>query len=80
MQIIGDTAFLGVLKYSGEHRELLENFIKKFIQKTNIVNTIMKADIIVSPEKDIHVIEMDIGVGGGTYYKEFVSELNILNL
>lgn len=75
-----DTTFLGVLKYAGEHKELLENFMQNFVREANIINTIMKADIIVSPQMDINVIEMDIGVGGGTYYKEFVSELYNRNL
>jgi|GEM_PF-6594703 len=74
-----DTVFLGVLRYSNVHLELLEQFVDKFIKESNIVNTIIKADIIVS-KKHIDIIEMDIGVGGGSYYKKFVSRLYGRNL
>lgn len=69
-----DSVFLGVLRYSDTHKNVLERFIEEFIEKSGICNAIIKADIIVS-EASIDVIEMDIGVGGGTYYKTFVSHI-----
>lgn len=70
-----NTVFLGTLSYSDMHVERrLNGFITDFIHKSGMVNAIFKADIIVS-EKSIDMIEMDIGVGGGSYYKKFVSRL-----
>lgn len=74
-----DTVFLGVLSYSDKDLERLNGFVADFIKKANITNSIIKADIIVS-DKSIDVIEMDIGVGGGSYYKTFVSRVYGRNL
>ncbi len=69
-----DTVFLGILSYSENDIDRLGRFIESFVKKAGLRNTIIKADIIVS-EKNIDVIEMDIGVGGGSYYKTFVSRV-----
>lgn len=69
-----DTVFLGRLSYCSRHIERLRKCVESFIDTSHIVNAIIKADIIVSDES-IDVIEMDIGVGGGSYYKAFISAL-----
>jgi len=69
-----DTVFLGVLKYSEQDLDRLKAFVGAFVEKTGIRSAVIKADIIVS-ERNIDVIEMDIGVGGGTYFKKFISRL-----
>lgn len=74
-----NTVFLGILSYSQKHYERLFDFMTHFIIDSKINNSIIKADIIVS-EKSIDVIEMDIGVGGGSYYKTFVSRIYDRNL
>ena len=67
-----DTSYLGVLFYNDHHLPQLADFINRFLQKTGIVNAIIKADILVS-SASVDVIEMDIGVGGGNYYKTYLS-------
>ena len=74
-----DTVFLGVLRYADDHLDRLQAYIQRFLADSGIQNSIIKADIIVS-EESIDMIEMDIGVGGGTYYKTFVSRLYDRNL
>lgn len=69
-----ETVFLGILSYSEEHIDRLSELINKFITESGIKNSIFKADILVSDDS-IDMIEMDIGVGGGSYYKRYVSEL-----
>lgn len=74
-----DTVFLGVLKYCESDLQRLLDFFAGFIRDAGIENSIIKADVIVS-ENAIDLIEMDIGVGGGSYYKTFVSKLYERNL
>ena len=74
-----DTVFLGILKYEEKDLERLTHFLNDFIKSSGIKNSIFKADIIVSKSK-LDVIEMDIGVGGGTYFKQFVSRIYNRNL
>lgn len=69
-----DTVFLGTLRYCDKDIDRISDFFEAFVSKCHIVNTIIKVDIIVS-DLTIDVIEMDIGVGGGTYYKRFISRL-----
>ncbi len=69
-----DTVFLGILRYSEKDYGRLFELVRAFIGKTGLINTIIKADIIVS-DNGVDVIEMDIGVGGGSYYKRFVSRV-----
>ena len=68
-----------MLRYADDHLDRLQAYIQRFLEDSGIQNSIIKADIIVS-EKSIDMIEMDIGVGGGTYYKTFVSRLYDRNL
>lgn len=67
-----ETVFLGVLQFSDKHLNELECFFGELVKKTGINNSIIKVDVIVS-EKSIDVIEMDIGVGGGSYFKKYIS-------
>lgn len=69
-----DTVFLGILRYSDKHIERMITFFEEFIKSANLKNTIIKSDVIVSDNR-IDVIEMDIGVGGGSYYKKYVSRV-----
>lgn len=69
-----ETVFLGILSYSDEHINRINALLRSFITKSGIKNSIFKADILVSHES-IDIIEMDIGVGGGSYYKKYVSAL-----
>lgn len=68
------TVFLGRLSYDDQHTDRIENYFMDFIRKSGVQNIILKADILVSAN-NIDMIEMDIGVGGGTYYKQFLSKL-----
>lgn len=69
-----DTVYLGILSYTDKDLNRLISFIESFVNKAGIHNSIFKADILVS-ENSINMIELDIGVGGGSYYKKYVSEL-----
>lgn len=69
-----DTVFLGVLKYTEREVEKLQFFFEEFVNKAGIKNSIIKTDVIVSNNR-VDVIEMDIGVGGGGYYKTFLSRI-----
>jgi len=68
------TVFLGRLSYDDSHIEAIESYFMKFVGECGIKNVIFKADILVS-KGNIDMIEMDIGVGGGIYYKKYLSEL-----
>ena len=60
-----NTVFLGRLSYDDKNTKRIEDYFMSFINKCNIQNVILKADILVS-SNHIDMIEMDIGVGGGT--------------
>jgi hypothetical protein len=49
----------------------LIHYFNTFIKNANIKNPIIKADILLEGD-EINMIEMDIGVGGGLYYKKFI--------
>ena|SRR5690554_2861361 len=68
------TVFLGRLSYDGKYTDRIEEYFMKFIKECNLQDVILKADILISAE-NIDMIEMDIGVGGGTYYKQYLSKL-----
>ncbi len=68
------TFFLGRLRYEEKDLSRLRNFFGRFVKSSGIISTIIKADVIVSDSR-IDVIEMDIGVGGGSYYKKFISRI-----
>lgn len=71
-----DTFFLGRLSYMNneENQKRIEQYMKESATSLGLNHCIIKADIIVS-DKTIDMIEMDIGVGGGHYYKTYVGEL-----
>ncbi|MEK4285483.1 MULTISPECIES: ATP-grasp domain-containing protein [Ureibacillus] len=76
-----NTFFLGKLyfcKDSLNYKRIVEH-ANKLIKEMNIVNSIIKYDIIVEENK-INLIEMDIGVGGGIYFKTFISKIFNIDL
>lgn len=74
-----DTFLLGRLFYSDAHHGQIKYFYSDLCKKLKIRDAIIKSDIIVSDER-IDMIEMDIGVGGGLYYKTYISKLMNLNI
>jgi hypothetical protein len=69
-----DTFFLGRLRFSDHHETRIRSYFTSFFRSVNLQDCILKADVLVSPN-NIDMIEMDIGVGGGIYYKKYISEL-----
>lgn len=67
-----ETFFLGRLEISFEDYKQIEQHAKKIICNMGIDSNIIKYDIIVN-EKEVNLIEMDIGVGGGIYFKKYIS-------
>ena len=52
----------------------IETYCERMLKSMNIINGIIKFDILVS---DLHIdmIEMDISVGGGIYFKKYIEKL-----
>lgn len=73
------TFLLGRLTVVNTHNVRLQDFLKKLITISKIKNAIIKLDVIIN-EYDINMIEMDIGVGGGIYYKKFIESVYNLDL
>ena len=69
-----NTSFLGRLSCSMEHNDRISNYCERMIKEMGITNGIIKFDILVS-EKHIDMIEMDISVGGGIYFKRYIEKL-----
>lgn len=69
-----DTSFLGRLECCLEDLERIKAYCQRMIKEMNITNAIIKFDILVSPEH-IDMIEMDISVGGGIYFKRYIEKL-----
>lgn len=65
---------LGRLSYHSEHIDQIKLYVTKMLRKLNLKDVVLKADIIVN-ESGIDLIEMDIGVGGGLYFKQYISYL-----
>lgn len=65
------TFLLGRLTVVDTHKERLKAYMNEMITRTGIKNAIIKLDVIID-ENNINMIEMDIGVGGGLYYKKFI--------
>lgn len=76
-----DTFFLGNLHFCNDELtyKKIEQHANKIIKKMNIVDSIIKYDIIVEAN-NINLIEMDIGVGGGIYFKTFISKIFDMDL
>lgn len=70
---------LGRLSYVDDHLIKIKDYVIKMIDNLKLKDVIIKADILVS-EENIDMIEMDIGVGGGVYYKTFISYLFNYNI
>lgn len=68
------TSFLGRLSYSDTHLDRIQTYCENLVKKLKIENSIIKFDILVS-EKNVDMIEMDIAVGGGIYFKRFIESL-----
>ena len=66
------TFLLGRLEVSFSDYDRIREHAKKMICNLGIRNAVIKYDIIVDSEM-VNLIEMDIGVGGGTYFKKYVS-------
>ncbi len=67
-----DTFFLGRLEVKFDDYNRIEEHAKKMLKDMQIRNSIIKYDIIVGSDS-INLIEMDIGVGGGFYFKKYIS-------
>lgn len=68
------TFLLGRLAYSNEHLPRLHRYLDEMVRRLNIVDAVIKADLMINDD-DIDMIEMDIGVGGGYYFKAYISDL-----
>lgn len=74
-----ETFFLGRLEISFEDYYEIYQHASRMIQSLGIENSIIKYDVIVG-QAGVNLIEMDIGVGGGEYYKRFLSQACGVNL
>jgi hypothetical protein len=69
-----DTSFLGRLECCTDDLGRIRDYCECMIKDMNISNAIIKYDILVSAEH-IDMIEMDISVGGGIYFKRYIEKL-----
>lgn len=69
------TYLLGRLEYFANKEKKLYDFFEKLVQNTGVNSCIIKADLIISAAGEEKIIEMDIGVGGGKYFKNFISQI-----
>lgn len=69
-----DTFLLGRLSYNPDNYNVIEKYVQDMTSKLNLKDVIIKADVIVNDDI-VDMIEMDIGVGGGIYYKQLIEEL-----
>jgi len=68
------TFLLGRLVYCEQDLDKIESYFSRLLHLFPFENVIIKADILVGKDY-IDMIEMDIGVGGGIYYKKYLSQL-----
>lgn len=68
------TSFLGRLECCTEDIIRIREYCQRMIKDMKISNAIIKFDILVSAEH-IDMIEMDISVGGGIYFKRYIEKL-----
>lgn len=71
--------FLGRLEVSFLDYGRIKEHAQKIIDNLRIKNAVIKYDIIVDGEI-VNLIEMDIGVGGGTYFKKYMSMVTGVDL
>lgn len=69
-----ETSFLGRLSCSMDNYDRIKKYCEHMINDMKINNAIIKFDILVS-EHNIDMIEMDISVGGGIYFKRYIEKL-----
>lgn len=69
-----DTTFLGRLSCATEDIQRLRDYSMHMVNVMGIENSIIKYDVLVS-EHHIDMIEMDISVGGGIYFQQYISKL-----
>lgn len=70
----GDTTFLGRLSCATEDLRRLQDYSIRMVKAMGIDNSVIKFDVLVS-ERYIDMIEMDISVGGGIYFQQYISKL-----
>lgn len=68
------TSFLGRLSCCTDELSRIEAYCERMVEDMKLVNGIIKFDILVSQEH-IDMIEMDISVGGGIYFKRYIEKL-----
>lgn len=73
-QSFHESFLLGRLSHKDDKIIQIKNYVNRMIKNLRLKDVIIKADIIVS-EENVDMIEMDIGVGGGIYYKTYISYL-----
>ncbi len=78
-QSFHESFLLGRLSYVEDHMIQIKDYVTNMIAKLKLKDIIIKADIIVG-EENIDMIEMDLGVGGGIYYKTFIQHLFNYNI
>lgn len=69
-----NTSFLGRLSCCTNELNRIEAYCERMVEDMKLVNGIIKFDILVSREH-IDMIEMDISVGGGIYFKRYIEKL-----
>lgn len=74
-----NTFLLGRLTIVNSHKDQLKTYMNGMIESTGIKNAIIKLDVIINADS-INMIEMDIGVGGGLYYKKFIESAYNINI
>lgn len=67
-----NTFFLGRLKVSFQDYQAVLKHAEKIVKNLGIQNSVIKYDIMVD-NTSVNLIEMDIGVGGGFYFKKYIS-------
>lgn len=69
-----DTTFLGRLSCATDNLQRIEAYCTRMVDVMGIKNSVIKFDVLVS-EHHIDMIEMDISVGGGIYFQQYISKL-----
>ena len=73
-QSFKDTSFLCRLECCTNDLDRIRLYCEQMLKDMKISNAIIKFDILVSAEH-IDMIEMDISVGGGIYFKRYIEKL-----
>ncbi|MFC3285529.1 ATP-grasp domain-containing protein [Litchfieldella rifensis] len=70
---------LGRLSVDLDVLDLLRSYFDSLLLKMEVNNTILKADVLIDKGR-IKLIEVDIGVGGGEYFGNYVSVIEGIDL